>query len=676
MGSMDGFLPGRLGAVAVVVGMMTLARGALGGAAVEAPTTSPQHDALVAAVNEALGLYASEVVSVPLDPTPGAPLTTTVSIGGTAYTLDLMPHSVRAPGYEVRVQQPDGSFVLAEPAPIRTLRGHVVGVEGATVVASLLEDGLYATVRFPDGAAFWIEPIADRISAATPDQHVVYRSDDVIPGTSRCGMPDATFTERFDHAPGGDVAGGGNQLFLTELACDSDVEYTNMFGGVTGVQNQINAVINAMNNEYENDVQIRHVITTIVVRTSEPDPYTSSISDTLLCQFITEWTNNQQNIQRDVAKLFTGKNIAGGIIGQAAAFAEICDNQGFCSPPGSLDDGAYCYSQNNFNGIFGCKTDLAAHELGHLWGAFHCNCTSWTMNPFITCANQFHPSFTQPDIIQTRNAAECLDLDDSLASLEIVGPTEVMENTTVVYEAVALFNDGTTHDVAFLADWSVIPSSMGTIDGGVYTAAAVDADTAATIFATVTIDGITVSDTLHITVLNGLVDLAIIDSNPPNDAIDARQPSEPDGGGVSAWDSIELIFNDDASPLTASDLTVTTDPPGATPQIVSVSATGNTLNVQFDTGIPLLAWTRITHNASDTSTRIGFLPGDVNNDGVSNANDVLHLIDCLNGVASCLVWQCDADRSQTCNANDILRVIDLLNGAGVYDVFNGAMLPD
>ena len=76
--------------------------------------------------------------------------------------------------------------------------------------------------------------------------------------------------------------------------------------------------------------------------------------------------------------------------------------------------------------------------------------------------------------------------------------------------------------------------------------------------------------------------------------------------------------------------------------------------------------------------RLGYLPADVNNDKLSNASDVLLLIDALNGVATPVPapYQTDTDRSGATNANDVLRVIDLLNGAGVYDPWLGATLPD
>ncbi|MFQ5415073.1 MAG: dockerin type I domain-containing protein [Phycisphaerae bacterium] len=93
--------------------------------------------------------------------------------------------------------------------------------------------------------------------------------------------------------------------------------------------------------------------------------------------------------------------------------------------------------------------------------------------------------------------------------------------------------------------------------------------------------------------------------------------------------------------------------------------------------IPLRAWTILTHIPSGTSVRLGYLPADVNGNRASTATDVLALVDGLNKVGDPLaIYQMDINRSGVANATDILRVIDLLNGAGVYDVWNGATLPD
>ncbi|MCZ6836182.1 MAG: M12 family metallo-peptidase, partial [Planctomycetota bacterium] len=188
---------------------------------------------------------------------------------------------------------------------------------------------------------------------------------------------------------------------IAELACDADYEYLQDWGSVSGVESRINAVINAVNTQYERDVNITHVITTIIVRTSEPDPYTSSDAVTLLNQFRSHWEANHGNVQRDMAQLFTGKSINGGTIGIAWVGA-VCSNYG------------YSMVESDFNGAnsFACTTDLSAHELGHNWGAGHCGCQRprpYTMNSFILCANQFHPRRTIPEIIAFRDSLSCLD---------------------------------------------------------------------------------------------------------------------------------------------------------------------------------------------------------------------------------------------------------------------------
>ena len=82
----------------------------------------------------------------------------------------------------------------------------------------------------------------------------------------------------------------------------------------------------------------------------------------MLTQFRNEWLQNQGGIRRDVAHLFTGKNIDGGTIGRAWDIGAICTNR------------AYAFSQSDCcSPNYACATDLTAHEIGHLWGGFHCN---------------------------------------------------------------------------------------------------------------------------------------------------------------------------------------------------------------------------------------------------------------------------------------------------------------
>ncbi|MFQ5413688.1 MAG: hypothetical protein ACE5E6_04435, partial [Phycisphaerae bacterium] len=128
-------------------------------------------------------------------------------------------------------------------------------------------------------------------------------------------------------------------------------------------------------------------------------------------------------------------------------------------------------------------------------------------------------------------------------------------------------------------------------------------------------------DPLEIVV--GMDPLTILWSDPPDGAIDARQPSEPDGSNPAGWDAIVLTFDGDATGMTPDDFLIEQDPPGdpPVPDIAGVAVDGDAVTLALTGSINVARWTRFTHAASGTSVRIGYLPADVNNDRLSNAND-------------------------------------------------------
>ncbi|MCH7572035.1 MAG: hypothetical protein IH891_03885 [Planctomycetes bacterium] len=357
-------------------------------------------------VNESFGLRQSEIITLDLNAKRGEGLFTFAPIGGLPTFLNLQPHSVRSDNYKLLVQQRDGSLKEVKPGPVRTMRGNVIGMQDAVVAGSLLDDGLHATIRFKDGSSMWIEPIGDRVAGAGANQHVLYRNEDVIQDAKVCGANDAMRVAQA--APAKAANGGGGSasstaaataLCTAELACDTDYEYFQQWG--SGTEAQINKIIGLMNMQYQNDVGITHAIGTIIVRTKPGLPYTELDAVKLITQFRNEWELNQTKVVRDMAQLFTGKNVDGGTIG-IAWIGAVCTSHG------------YSMVQSDFNGkgSLACQTDLSAHELGHNWGADHCGCSnrrnSYTMNPFITCANQFHPKRTIPEIIAFRDSRTCL----------------------------------------------------------------------------------------------------------------------------------------------------------------------------------------------------------------------------------------------------------------------------
>ncbi|MCH8148081.1 MAG: hypothetical protein IH987_08840, partial [Planctomycetes bacterium] len=100
---------------------------------------------------------------------------------------------------------------------------------------------------------------------------------------------------------------------------------------------------------------------------------------------------------------------------------------------------------------------------------------------------------------------------------------------------------------------------------------------------------------------------------------------------------------------------------------------GLTLSEPIEPG----AWTVFTHDATGWRTCLGFLPADVNGDRLSSTGDIGVLINAINGVLPTALpdHAVDINRSGVTSAQDILRLIDLLNGASEFDIWLTKSLP-
>lgn len=634
-------------------------------------------------LNPDLSLAESTAFVLRIDSKPGAPLNVSVPIAGTVQSLELAPYSVRAPDYELWVQQPDGSYVVTRPSPVRTLRGRVAEVDGSSVAASLRDERLFARIILPDGANWWVEPMVSNVASAEPGEHLVYRDDDVLPSGGTCIALDPPGLVATRHQPKRSVP--AEDVYIAELAIDTDFGYHQLFRNepdpIAAVEASVEELINAVNIQYERDVGVTHVITAIVVRPTEDDPYIGLDPEDVLKQFRAHWFAEQSHIRRDLAQLFTTRDFGGNTIG-IAWVGQVCGNY------------AYSVIQTTCCNTFACKTDLSAHEIGHNWDARHCgydgpgdpddcvpDCPGWTMNCTITCANRFHETLTQPDILAHRDTRTCLVQGDELRRIHVLTDMDtVIEGATQPFTAMADFRYSDDEDVTGEATWFVNRPQVGSVDAnGVFTAGDVNGDTCVVVSASYTYRDVTRTGDQTIVVLDTDTSLSIVDSNPPDGAIDARQPSRPDGSETAGWDSLTITFDGDTCLMSAEDFDVVTENrlgPTATlleVEYIPLRSVRLVLSGPIESG----AWTTVTHLGSGATVRVGSLPGDVNGDGSTDLNDVVELIRDLEGQSETPLsaWQCDIDRSSKCTAADLLRLIDLLNGADGYVAWNGVSLP-
>ncbi len=164
--------------------------------------------------------------------------------------------------------------------------------------------------------------------------------------------------------------------------------------------------------------------------------------------------------------------------------------------------------------------------------------------------------------------------------------------------------------------------------------------------------------------------------DPPNCAIDARQPRAPANPTRQGWTSITMQFEetDDLSLLRALDFSlrrVPENPPVPVLDIdhIDVDNVTKTVTVVFTGPATPGRWTCVEYRPRDQVYCIGSLPGDVDNGEISTLDDVSALIDHLIDPDQHPLekYQCDIDRSGACRAADPLRLIDVLNGGDPYD---------
>jgi hypothetical protein len=371
-----------------------------------APAADPGTDAIIRDYF-ALHQYTLQQLEVPA--TAGQPASVTVQLGNRIVRLQLVPYSMRADDFMVLEQVADGSYRRVEVGAPRTMRGGVEGDPASDVRASLIGGGLEAVIRLGDGTTWAIQPAAAGVPGLDARAHVVYQEGDVSPPQGfHCGVPDP--------APGTTAApaGGGPMPRttgdrITDIAFDADVEYYHLLGSnVQNVINDIEGIMNAVEGIYEFNTDISYEETVFVVRTAEPDPYSTTDPNALLNQFDSTWSANFGTIRRDVAHLFTGKEVDGNVIG-ISELSTICSTTS-----------AFGLSQSRYTGNLTLRRSLTAHELGHNWSATHCN-NSGDCNIMCSCNGCGPPACTgiftsfgpteAAQIINFRNSRSCLTVE-------------------------------------------------------------------------------------------------------------------------------------------------------------------------------------------------------------------------------------------------------------------------
>jgi len=341
-----------------------------------------------------------------------------VEFAGTLYHLAVQPVDVRAPDFKLLVRDANGLHQIPTP-PSVTYQGVVLEDGAAWVAATIVGGSVTAMVRMGDGSCWAVQPIAGAQPRVGPAAHIVYRSADNVPLPWGCG----TITPPGN--PGGGGGTGTDVAMQCDLACEADPMFYQQDGSnTTTTQNDVTGVVNAMTTIYQSNVQITFLISQIIVDTGA-DPYSSSVAGTLLNQFANNWNATHGNVPRDTAHLFTGRPMgqtSGGAIG--IAFLGVTCNIG----------NAYGVSQSHFTSNFTSRVAVTAHEVGHNFGAQHCDATPpcYIMCSGIGGCNNVQNAFSPGERTQITSYAQsvsCLTIVPTVPAITTYTP-----NTPVAFQ--------------------------------------------------------------------------------------------------------------------------------------------------------------------------------------------------------------------------------------------------
>ncbi|HEV3469852.1 MAG TPA: M12 family metallo-peptidase [Pyrinomonadaceae bacterium] len=287
-----------------------------------------------------------------------------------ALEVELEPSDLLAAGYRAEETGANGSKRrLAPGREVRTYRGRVEGLEGAEARFNLSGDSFEGMIVTP-GERFYFERLGKYEEAASEDEFIFYRGSDVLEDAAgHCGVTLGGEVSDGEAAVAPQVAAAVEMAAATlleaDVATEADYEYVTALGGSSVANAEILSIMNLIDGIYEQQLGISLKVVYQHTWASKPAgyPYSSTLEGaTLLNEFANHWNANFANVVRDVAHLWTGKDIANngnsGLAG-IAWVGVVCD-----SPAHS-----YGVSQRLTNTAV--KQALTAHEMGHNFSASH-----------------------------------------------------------------------------------------------------------------------------------------------------------------------------------------------------------------------------------------------------------------------------------------------------------------
>lgn len=295
------------------------------------------------------------------------------------FDLELEPHDIRGARYRAVDVSANGVERQVEMGDaVRTFKGRVrdTGQEARFTVDGERIEG----VIIGGDENYFVEPLRKFEPSAKQSDYILYKGSDVVKGgADECS---ATLAERINNGaaildahPASDGGVAVNEATATgqqtykevEIATEADNEYVVALGGAAAANGEIISILNQIEGIYKNELGLSFKIVYQGTWTDANDPYTQADSSKLLYEFRNYWISNRTNIARDIAHLWTGKDVYSTDMQGNQNFNNVglAFNNVTCRVP----EYAYGLSERRLDA--GSKVRVTAHEIGHNFGATH-----------------------------------------------------------------------------------------------------------------------------------------------------------------------------------------------------------------------------------------------------------------------------------------------------------------
>ena len=281
------------------------------------------------------------------------------------FELQLRPNDLRAANYRAE-EVVDGVARAVSMPGINTYKGSVEGVSGTDARVTLDGDHMEGMILTPQDSYF-LEAASKYSSAAGANDYLLYKASDVRPDITRvCGTLDEEISRGAkDIAPQIAASTVAPDVFspfkVVEIATEADGEYTAALGSSAAANNDILSIMNQVQAIYQRDMGLTFAVVFQHTWTdASSDPYTANGSAVaILNEFTTVWNRDFAGTTRDVTHLWTNRDL-GGPAG-VAWMGVVCL------------DGAHSYGLSDLETIAPFRVGIPAHEIGHNFGASHCD---------------------------------------------------------------------------------------------------------------------------------------------------------------------------------------------------------------------------------------------------------------------------------------------------------------